>query len=272
MLRLLYFFQKNKTGILFVLLETVAFMLIVLTHSYHYSLYLNSANAISGNLLDKTHAVKTYFSLKEQNEDLIEENTKLRNLLEKREISIKTNEVLPDSLQKFVFSHAQVISNPYNLRNNILTINKGRNDGVKPDMGVITHKGVVGITLNVSHHFATVLSLLHSQAKINVKIQNKAFFGSLIWNGKDYHKMSIVDLPVQAAIQVGDTVVTGGKSLFFPKGIPIGTIEHFDKRDKTYANISVNLFMDFSTLQNVYIVRNTLYAEQKQLENASPNE
>lgn len=269
MLRLLYFFEKNKTGIVFVLLELIALFFVIRTHSYHYSKYLDSANAISGTILEKSHAVTSYFHLKKENKDLMEENTMLRNQIQKRKPGNETQAILQDSLQKFVFSNAQVISNPYHLRNNILTINKGSDDGIKPDMGVITHKGVVGITLNVSRHFATVLSILHSQAKINVKIKNKAFFGSLVWNGKDYRKAAIVDLPIQANVQVGDTIVTGGKSLFFPKGIPIGTIGNFKRNDKAYTDVVVDLSIDFSALENVYIIHNTLYAEQKQLENLS---
>lgn len=258
--------------ILFVTLEFIAFIFIINSHSYHNSKYLNSANYISGSILKKSNAISDYFKLNKQNKALAEENESLKNSLEQ----VSTN---PDSLHlvnsnpsKYEYINATVISNPYTKRNNILTLDKGSLDSIQPNMGVILSNGVVGITLKVSKYYTTVLSLLNSQSKINAKMNKSHHYGSLQWNGQDFSKVNLEDLPIQANIQEGDTIISGGKSIFFPEGIPIGIISDFTIESKSYSNIGISLFADFSALHTVYIVKNNLSQEQIQLEKASLNE
>ena len=273
MLQLLNFFSKNKTVLLFLLLEFIAFIFIINSHSFHHSKYINSANAVSGSVLKNINTINNYFSLNKQNEQLILENKLLKNKLELFAQKQELGEiVLTDSINKYNYISAKVISNPYNKRNNILTIDKGSLDGVKSDMGIIVPQGIVGTIIDVSKHYATVLSMLNGQSKINPKMKGKHHYGSLNWNGLDYRKVTFEDLPIQANIKQGDTVISGGKSIVYPAGIPIGIIADFEKIDNTYQNISIDLFTDFSALYNVYVVINKHQVEQKNLEQKTINE
>ena len=138
-----------------------------------------------------------------------------------------------------------------------MLINKGRNDSVKQDMGVITSKGIVGIIENNSSNYANVQSVLNSLSEINASIKNTNNFGSLKWNGEDFKTVQLVDILRSAAIKKGDTVITGGMSSIFPKGIPIGTIENFDLDvSQNYYLIDVKLFNDMTTLDHVYVIEN----------------
>jgi rod shape-determining protein MreC len=271
MLQLLQFFSRNKTVLLFLFLELLAFVFIINTHSYQHSKYINSANAISGSILKKSNRIKNYFSLNKQNQQLIKENEFLKNKL-----SIKDNQQKEtsgkDSLVKYRYIAAKVVSNPYRKRNNFLTIDKGAKDGVKPDMGVVLSHGIVGIVLNVSNHYATVLSILNAQSKINVKMKNSHHYGSLTWKGDDYTQLNLEDLPIQANIKKGDTIISGGKSVVFPEGIPIGVVSGFNIQNKSYENIDVQLFADMSALYNVYVIQNNDSEEQNQLEYRTLNE
>ncbi len=273
MLQLIKFFTNNKVGLLFVFLEFIAFTFIIRSHSYHHSKYLNSANATSGAILKKSSAIKNYFNLKNQNKALADENELLLNRIEQLTYSTpiqKSKRI--DSISNYNYINATVISNPYSKRNNILTIDKGTVDSIKPNMGVVLSNGIVGITLKVSKHYATVLSILNSQSKINAKMKKDHHYGSLHWNGQDFTKVNLDDLPIQANIQIGDTIISGGKSVFFPEGIPIGTITDFTINNKAYGNITINLFADFSELHNVYVIKNILGNEQLKLEAESINE
>jgi len=273
MSRSISFFSKNKTVLLFLSLEFIAFVFIINSHSFHQSKFLNSANVISGTILSKTNAVKDYFSLNKQNKALLVENELLINRLlfaDKKATNIKITGV--DSILKYKYIQARVINNPYSKRNNILTINKGEAHGIKPDMGVVLPNGVVGITMNVSQNYTTVLSLLHSQSKINAEIKKNHHYGSLHWNGEDFTKVFLDDIPIQANVQIGDTIISGGKSVFFPKGIPIGTITDISINNKAYTSITVNLFIDMSSLFNVYVVKNIQKDEQLELEKQSLDE
>ena len=273
MLQLIKFFTNNRYGLLFVLLEFIAFIFVLNSHSYHYSKFLNSANSISGSILKSSKGIHDYFHLTSQNKLLAQENELLKNKLQKQASNLSQKQgISADSLLKYNYISAQVISNPFRKRNNILTIDKGEKDGIKPNMGVVLSNGVVGITLRTSNHFTTVLSLLNSQTKINAKMKNSPHYGSLEWNGNDFSSVQLYDLPIQAHIKVGDTVISGGKSVIFPEGIPIGMIKSFEKKNKAYQNINIHLFADFSALNYVYVVQNKLSDEQLQLENQSQNE
>lgn len=272
MLQLIKFFTNNRVFILFVLLEFVALVFIINSHSYHNSKYVNSANYISGSILKKSNAIRDYFKLKKQNKALAEENETLKNNLEQIFTTPDLILLENNNPSKYEYINATVISNPYTKRNNILTLNKGSLDSVQPNMGVILSNGIVGITLKVSKHYTTVLSLLNSQSKINAKMKKSHHYGSLHWKGQDFSTVNLEDMPIQANIQEGDTIISGGKSIFFPEGIPIGVISEFKIDRKSYSNIGISLFADFSALHTVYVVKNHLSKEQMQLEKASINE
>ncbi|MBB1545985.1 MAG: rod shape-determining protein MreC, partial [Capnocytophaga sp.] len=159
---------------------------------------------------------------------------------------------------RFKVLTANVIKNSFRLHKNYLTIDKGSNDGVKQDMGVVSPQGIVGIVENTSGRFATVQSVLNTKSALNAMIKRTRHFGSLHWDAQALNKVQLLEVPNIAPIQYGDTIVTGGMSNIFPKGIPIGKIVHYQKsqHDNTYI-IDVQLFTDMSNLDYVYIIEDT---------------
>ena len=135
-------------------------------------------------------------------------------------------------------------------------------------MAVINSKGIIGITENTSSNYTRVQSILNSNSKINARLKNSNHFGSLEWDGKAYNSIQLHDVPRQANIKVGDTIITGGKSTIFPEGILIGVIKDIDtKNNKNLINIQ--LFNDMSNLRNVYIVTNLDKTEINALNNST---
>ncbi|MBP9601644.1 MAG: rod shape-determining protein MreC [Lutibacter sp.] len=276
MQQLIYFIRKYRYFLLFISLEILAFYFTIQHHSYHQSKFVNSANSISGGFYNKVSSITEYLHLKTENQFLNEENIRLKNIIES--YGVITNDSLyskVDSLeviQRYNYKIAKVINNNYSKRNNTLTINKGAKDGLKTDLGVINGNGVIGVVKNVSENFATVLSILNSSSKINVRLKKSAHFGTLVWNGKDYKLAQIIDIPRQANIKKGDTIITGGKSAIFPEGILIGTINDITISNHQYQQINILLFNDMSTTSQVQIVENLQREEQKKLEELSDNE
>jgi len=260
MQQIISFIIKYKYFILFMLLEVIALNFTVQSHSFHKSKFVNSANVLTGGIYNKIHSFKQYTSLKGHNQLLLEENVRLKNKLSKTLInSIHDTVTVIDSLkyfQKYSYTFANVINNQYHKKHNYLTVNIGSKKGVKPDQGVINSKGIIGITNTTSNNYATVLSILNENSKINVKLLNSLHFGTLIWNGKDYNILQLVDLPIQADIKEGDTIITGGRSTIFPKGIPVGIILDFNKKNNSYKSINIKLFNDMSAIGPVNIITN----------------
>lgn len=276
MQQLFYFIKKFRFFLLFLLLEILAFNFTLQYHSYHKSKFVNSANSISGGLYNKINSITEYLHLKTENKLLIEENINLKNLLEKKVIDFEpTSFMVTDSLlynQKYEYTTAKIINNNYTKRNNYLTINKGSENGLDTEMGVINGRGIIGVIKNTSSNYATILSILNNSSKINVRLKNSTHFGTMIWNGEDYNTTQITDIPRQAIIKKGDTIISGGKSALFPEGILIGIIEDFDIENNQYKKINVVLFNDMSALENVQVVKNLEKIEQLSLEQKTIDE
>ena len=179
----------------------------------------------------------------------------LSNKEEFIESNAKQNSV--DSSQ-FKVVHAKVINNTYGKSKNNLTIKGGSKQGIVSEMGVITSNGIVGIVQNVSKNYATVISILNTNSKINAKFLKSDHFGTLEWDTKQPNIVQLVDVPRLAPVSVGDTIVTGGRSTIFPEGIKIGKVSSFDKDTSgNYFIVQITLFNDMTSLRHVYVIENT---------------
>lgn len=262
------FIFKNSILLLFLLLLGISLTLTIQSHSYHRSRAVSSANAVSGYVYEQVNNVKEYLSLREQNEQLAKENAALKKMLFNTQDSTNMPAVqLPSILGSYNVIQSKVINNTYNLPENYITLNSGRKDGLKPDMGVVSSLGVIGVVENVSNNYATVISVLNTKFKLNAKIKKNNHFGTLTWNGKNTGYAQLTDVPRLASVKKGDTIVTGAESKIFPENIPVGLIEkvYVDKRTNYYT-LDVRLFNDMTSLGHVYIIENKDRPEIIQLE------
>ncbi|WP_435414460.1 rod shape-determining protein MreC [Polaribacter aestuariivivens] len=271
MQQLIYFFQKFKYLLFFLLLQFIAVVLTFNNLNFHKSKYVSSVNSVTGGMYSKASSISEYFNLKSVNQQLLEENTLLRNQLEKNaSIVFNKDSTIVDSVkfnQKFTFTSAKIINNNYSKAFNYLTINKGKNEGLDKEMAVINGKGIIGITDATSSNYTRVQSILNKNSKINAKLKNDRSFGTLKWNGKKYNIVQLTDVPRQAPVKIGDTVETGGKSTIFPAGIPIGTVVKVDEENSLDNIIEVKLFNDMSNIGPVYVIKNLHKIEIRTLEN-----
>lgn len=274
MQQLIYFFQKFKYFLFFLLLAFISLALTFNNLEFHKSKFVNSANYFTGGLYLKANNISEYVGLKSENKLLAEENTRLKNIIENNKSIIYTiDSTVVDSIkyhQKYTFTAAKIINNNYAKKFNFLTINKGENQGIEREMAVVNSLGVIGITDNTTESYARVQSILNRNSKINARLRNTNYFGTLGWDGLNYNTVQLSDIPRQAPLKIGDTIETGGKSTIFPEGILIGTISKINKGNTAENMVYVKLFNDMSNLGYVYVVKNLDKDEIKLLEN--PNE
>lgn len=258
MQQIINFFLRNKTFLLYLFLLFLSIVFTIQSHSYHKSRFINSANFLSGGVYNSANDITSYFNLKSQNLLLHEENSDLRSLLYKPNDSLYQKNV--DSTYvgiTYKFISAEVIKNSYSSINNVLLINRGKGDSIKQDFGVITSKGILGIIDQTSRKYATVLSILNTNIKISAQLKNTNHFGSLMWDTKSPNIIQLNEISKIAPLKKGDTIVTSGRSVIFPKGIPIGIIDDFklDAAENFYT-IDVKLFNDMTNIEHVYIIEN----------------
>lgn len=267
MQQIINFIIRNKNFLLFFFLFCIAILFTIQSHSYHKSKFISSANFLTGGIYNSVNNVSSYFSLTSQNQLLAEENKRLRALLQNS--SLEVDSIYIDSLtfnKTYRFYNANVIKNSYALSNNFLTINRGEKDSVKQDFGVISSKGIIGIIDKTSNGYATVISVLNTTSQVSAKLKKSNHYGSLEWDGKSAEIVQLIDIPRIAPVQIGDTIVTSGRSAIFPKGVPIGVIEAFNlDRAENFYEIDVRLFNDMTNIEHVYIIENIDAEEIKNL-------
>jgi len=253
------FLIRNKNSILFLFLFVVSVFLTIQNHSFHKSRFVSSANSITGGVYSWSSNINTYLHLDEYNERLLEENNKLRNIISNINDSISVEKQLDSTSFEgdYLFRTARVINNNFAKIDNYLTLNRGENSGIKQEYGVITSQGIVGIVDRVNNEYSRVISILNSRSRINAQLSNTNHFGSLVWDGKNPNIVQLIDVPRQAPLKKGDTIITGGRSLIFPEGLPIGSIKDFTlDQTQSYYTINIKLFNDMTNIGYVYVIEN----------------
>ena len=265
---LLNFFVKHSAWFIFAVYVILSLVLLFKDNPYQQSVYLTSANSLSAAVYRAFNGVTSYFHLRDINESLQERNAALEmELIELRQEMAEQELLSPDSLhqpalKQYTFVMAHVISNSIAQPNNYITIDRGSNDGVKPEMGVIDQNGVVGIVNVVGPHAARVISLLNPHMRLSCKLKNSGFFGSMVWDGKDSRFAVLEELPKHLTFHKGDTIVTSGYSAVFPEGIIVGTVDGLARgMSDSFMSLRIRLTTNFSQLSNVRVITNSMNAQ-----------
>lgn len=275
MRELLNFFIRNSKWLVFALYVTISSILLFHNNPYQQHIYLTSAGAVSSAIYNLSSNVTSYFNLRENNEDLNRRNAALQlevlNLQERlmrlEEETATKSPALNDSNNHYRLVTAHVINNSVIHPNNYITINRGSDDGIAPEMGVIDQNGVVGVVNVVGKHNSRIISLLNPHFRLSCKLKNNDSFGSLVWDGVDSRYALLEELPRHTVYHKGDTVVTSGYSTVFPPGIPVGIVEsNDDKHNQNFFTLKVRLMSDFAKLNNVQVVINHHAEEIRHIE------
>jgi rod shape-determining protein MreC len=150
---------------------------------------------------------------------------------------------------------AKVVSNTIDKSDNFITIDKGAEDGVRKDMGVVSGNGVVGIVYLVASHYSVVIPVLSTKSNISCRIQGRGYFGYLHWQGGPSDIAYVDDVPRHAHFRLYDHVVTSGYSSVFPPGILVGKILHvYNSADGLSYRLQVKLSTDFGNLRDVCVI------------------
>ena len=261
--------RKYNFFIVFLLLEVISGILLVRNSTYQRAAVISTSNELVGKIYTAYSNVTDYLVLGETNRILSAENARLRradsvSFYDPSFRVIRVNDTI--GLQQYEYISARVVNNSVSRVNNDITLDKGSLQGIQPEMAVMGSNGVVGIVKDVSEHFSTVISLLHSSTKISSKIKKNDYFGSSVWDGENPQIAKLLDIPSHAQIKVGDTIVTSSYSGIFPRDILVGVVSEIGTSGESFKEIKLKLATDFQKLSYVYVVRNLLKSERDTLE------
>ena len=273
------FIRRHFNFLFFLVLQIISLSFLFSYNKFHEAAFMNVSTEVTGKINQRYNNIEYYFQLKKTNESLVSENLRLRQML-------KDNYEAPDLSQKLIrdtvrfdsartylkynIMEAKVVSSTTALQNNYLTIHRGFAQQVRANMGVIGPQGIVGTVVNVSENFATVMSLLHRQYNVVVRLKNGGERGTIEWDGLTPLFVTLKDIPKSAKVAKGDTILTSPISSKFPAGIMVGTIyDIIPDNTSNFYTLKVRPATNFFNIEYVYVIDNLQYEEQKRIEDST---
>lgn len=222
----------------------------------------NSVNDFMESISNLTNTYQENQTLKQKVETIYELEVELNDLKKDNE-KMKETLKLQDTLNDYTLINATVIARNPDTWRDIVTINKGANDGLTPQMSVMSDNGLVGKVLDVNPTSARVALLSnndHTLVRVAAMIQGEkeSIYGTL--TGYDHEKNILIMSQIQATqeIKVGDKVVTSGLGGVSPSSLYIGTVEEVAMdRFGLYKEVRIKPAADTNDVRYVTVVKRT---------------
>jgi len=248
---------KAHPLLLFLLLEIIALSLLFNRNAYHKAALFNTTSSVVGGLHAKQSQVDQFFELEKTNQELIDENTRLKQRFLDLEVdSLESDRVIFDSLtnSNFTYRNARVVSLTENRSRNFITVDKGSMDGITIDQGVLSSNGLVGRVIAVNDSYARILPVINANARWNVQHAASGSNGNLTWEGINSQVGRVSNIPRHVDVQIGDSIVTNNYSKVIPRSTPVAVVKelNYDASGNFYE-LAVNFVTEFNKLNFVYL-------------------
>lgn len=261
--------QRFFIAVVFIVLEVAAILMLSHNRQLQRLWIARISHGFMAATWGTTQTVSDYFSLRKQNDELALENSRLQEIVRSYELAAREADpamkpVMMDN--GFNYIPATIIKSSTNTQHNYLIIDKGSDDGVTRNSGVVTPDGVIGIVDAVSRHYSYAISFLNTELFISARLGESGAVGPLAWDGASSDGAILKEIPLQFKFEPGDTVYTSGYSSIFPPDIPIGVAGDSKIINGATNEIKVRLFQDHKALKYITIVRNTRAGEIEAIE------
>lgn len=189
-------------------------------------------------------------SLTEENSQLIQDKEELQRLRKLYE--------LDEQYSEYEKVGARIIAKESGNWFQLFTIDKGSDDGIMPDMNVVSDGGLVGIVTETGPNWATVRSIIDDNSNVSAMISTTSDQCIIAGDLRliDEGSLNLVKLTdADNKVHVGDKVVTSYISEKFLPGILIGYISELnnDANNLTKSGY-ITPVVDFRHLQEVLVI------------------
>ena len=267
---------KHKLLIIYIALNLIAGMLMVLNRSnfvfnfrsiYSLGIYpiQSATKSISKAFVYIYTSINDIFTLQNQVQVLRDRIAELSGTALEYEQLSRENERLRALLNdmptdNYPLEYAEIVSkDPQNFYNTIV-INKGSANGIVVGMPVISYrngyKALVGRVVETRRYNSRVLSLIDQRSQISVMLEGLRATGIMTGQSPKSIQAHLEYIDLQLDVEEGDRVITSGMGGVFPRGILAGTIFKVEKKNYgLFHDLYVETAVNFSTLENVYIIK-----------------
>ena len=149
---------------------------------------------------------------------------------------------------------ARVVARSLDRLGGSLTIDKGEKDGILPNRAVLTPDGLVGRVDRSTSHEARVLTLLHRDCSVAVRVGRSRVDGVVQWEFGDRPMLSLLYVSAREDVQAGDDVLTSGLGGIFPEGVRVGSVTKVNVAENgLMKEVQVRPAVNFRSLEDVLI-------------------
>lgn len=249
------------------------FILVIVTILLHRAGYLDTAESFGKSLIspvgiylnDLGRGVRNFFGTIRSISSLEKKNRELEKKVKELQIEIsdlreakQENELLKKQLdfnQSSGYKTAPATVSFYDPSNfsGYILIDKGRDDGIKEGMSVLSEGFLVGYVKEALSKNSKVVLLVDPNFSTPVLVENSDASGLL--KGQLGFGLVLEKVPQNIPLKVGDTVVTSGLGGLFPKGLVIGQVEEISKQSNTiFQSATIKSAVDLKRLNKVFII------------------
>jgi len=266
---LLAYFGNLKEYIVFSALVLISIILIFQNDNIQVRFIRVIAVNVIGVIQTGFSVIPNVFELEKENKTLRETNINLSKelsfLKESKLENLRLNQMLEFKLRtNYRVVTGRIIGKTLIQTRNNITLNIGENDSVKVGMPVITEKGLVGKIVATSGNYSIAQILLNKDLKVSAKDQRSRVDGIISWDGQG--KVLMKNVSKSSDVLVGDVIITSEYSNVFPAGIPIGYATTAGTLDNLFKNIEVECFVNFETIEEVFVLKYLSDDERRDLE------
>jgi rod shape-determining protein MreC len=147
---------------------------------------------------------------------------------------------------------AQVIGSSGSDLSRSIYIDKGSDQGIQPDMAVITASGIVGKVLHSYPSTSLVLLINDQSSGVGAILEKSRLQGVL--RGTPNGEVQLERVMSDEQVPAGETVLTSGGDQIFPKGLTVGTVSKVEGGKDLFLNVKVKPSANLSRLEEVLVV------------------
>ncbi|MCI8481587.1 MAG: rod shape-determining protein MreC [Clostridia bacterium] len=237
--------NKKKTGLIGIVITIIILVILVFVSNMNLQNLSYIENIVSTVVMpvqngltylkNKITGNHTFFEninqLQQENEELRTKNADLEKQLREFEIIKNENTTLKEYLALteqyggYETKAAYIINKDFSNYNNVFIINVGEKDGIKPNMTVISEKGLVGYVISTTNSTAKVQTIIDTASTVSTTLSSSK--DNLICKGtlEETGVLRASYIPTTAILVPGDKIETSGMGGIYPKGILVGTVK-----------------------------------------------
>ena len=226
----------------------------------HNDYIIGNAGSFWDEYINLIHTERDNELLRKENAKLREENIGLQGILQQ---NARLTKLVGFKQQRPIYQlePARVIAADMSPYFRVLRLRlETESEMIEPEMPVVSADGVVGRIERVDGKYCDVMLTVDPRSKIDIMTQLNRSRGILTGTGSDTsYDAKISYLLRRDEVEEGELIVTSGRAGRFPKELPLGRITSINTKSfGLYQEVTVEPIVDFSRLEEVYIITGTI--------------